>query len=217
MNYPTELLPQPNYEFIKPEEVKEYYFVRETDHNLYDKIKELGDRPINVLDDLITEEIRGKSSSTEVFELSIFLYGIFAEKHLGICVTDKSLTEKDWSPEVPVPAAEDIACTKINRYALFFSCEKLYNEKRLNFKDNSGKTYNFTLSYEHKPNVINFWHFQLYSDLDNVRMKRNLEEIQHNQNTSKNLCKRFARHLLENNIVNAISKTDLNLPKFEYP
>ena len=67
-DYPAEL---------NSEDVKDYYFVRETEDNLY-----IQDNLTS--DDFIRKIIPPHTSSTDVFELSVFLYGYYNEKHIGI-------------------------------------------------------------------------------------------------------------------------------------
>jgi len=57
--------------------VKDYFFVRETEENIY--IQDVID-----IDDFIRKIVPPKTSSTDIFEFSVFLYGYYNEKHIGI-------------------------------------------------------------------------------------------------------------------------------------
>ena len=59
---------------INAKEVKDYFFIRETEENLYEL----------EADDFIRKIIPSNTSSTDIFEFSIFLYGYYNEEHLGI-------------------------------------------------------------------------------------------------------------------------------------
>lgn len=67
----------PDYPILSGEEICHCSFVRETETNLYIQ-KNL------TADDYIRIIIPSKTSSADVFELSVFLYGYFNEKHIGI-------------------------------------------------------------------------------------------------------------------------------------
>jgi hypothetical protein len=66
-----------DYPVLSGEEISHCSFVRETETNLY-----IQDN-FNA-DDFIRKIIPLKTSSADVFELSVFLYGYFNEKHIGI-------------------------------------------------------------------------------------------------------------------------------------
>ena len=80
--YPKELLPQPNLKRIESSSVLENGFIREVESDIYTLLEQEDIEP-----DFFVELIIGdKSSKKEVFELSLFLYGIFNEEHIGIDV-----------------------------------------------------------------------------------------------------------------------------------
>jgi len=66
-----------DYPILSGEEIRDCSFVRETETNLY-----IQDN-LNA-DDFIREIIPRETSSTDVFELSVSLYGYFNEKHIRI-------------------------------------------------------------------------------------------------------------------------------------
>lgn len=66
-----------DYPKLSGEEISHCSFVRETETNLY--IQDI----LND-DDFIRKIIPLKTSSADVFELSVYLYGYFNEKHIGI-------------------------------------------------------------------------------------------------------------------------------------
>jgi len=69
--------PHRGYPVLRGEEIIDYSFVRETETNLY--IQE----NLNA-DDFIRKLIPPPTPSTDVFELSVFLYGYYNKKHIGI-------------------------------------------------------------------------------------------------------------------------------------
>ena len=66
-----------DYPILSGEEINHCSFVRETETNLY-----IQDN-LNA-DDFIRKIIPLKTSSTDIFELSVYLYGYFKEKHIGL-------------------------------------------------------------------------------------------------------------------------------------
>ena len=83
----------------------------------------------------------------------------------------------------------DIQFEERNLFPLYLNADKLYN------KDVTFEGTKYTLSYEHKPNIVNYWHFQIFTDENSFRLKRECKAGKY---------KRLARHLLENILVKAI-------------
>ncbi|GHU52047.1 hypothetical protein FACS189496_1520 [Bacilli bacterium] len=93
-------------------------------------------------------------SLREVFELSVFLYGYYDERHTGLRVNDSALYA-DWTAEQPEKRAEDIQFEQETVYPLFLNAEKL-NKQEIDF---NGEAH--LLSFSHKPSRVNYWHCQL--------------------------------------------------------
>lgn len=111
--YPKELLPQPNLKRIESSSVLENGFIREVESDIYTLLEQEDIEP-----DFFVELIIGdKSSKKEVFELSLFLYGIFNEEHIGIYV-NSDYTYIDWNFSDATP--ENIEFNIRKRYPLFF-------------------------------------------------------------------------------------------------
>ena len=99
--------------------------------------------------------IAPQPSLREVFELSIFLYGYYEEKHIGIRVDDSALYD-EWNKDLPEIKADEIKFSQKKAYPLFFSASRL-DKQEINF---NGETH--LLSFSHKPTRVNFWHFELW-------------------------------------------------------
>jgi hypothetical protein len=77
--------------------------VRETTTNVYPFLEKAGYEP----DDILPFVVAPQPSLREVFELSVFLYGYYEEKHIGIRVDDAALYA-DWNKNLPELKAADI-------------------------------------------------------------------------------------------------------------
>ena len=73
---PRAIRPYKSYPVLSGEDIKDCSFVRETEDNLYNQ-----DDPI--IEDFIRMIIPSKTSLTDIFEWSVFLYGYYNEKHIG--------------------------------------------------------------------------------------------------------------------------------------
>ena len=151
MGYPEILLPLPNYPILKNEDVKENAMMRETTIDLYQFLEKPDYEP----DDILSFVIAPQPSLREVFELSIFLYGYFEEKHIGIRVDDTALYD-EWNKDLPEIKTDEIKFSHEKAYPLFFSALRL-DKQEINF---NGETH--LLSFSHKPTKVNFWHFELW-------------------------------------------------------
>ena len=144
--------------------------------------------------DFVELIIGDKSSKKEVFELSLFLYGIFNEEHIGIYV-NSDYTYIDWNFSDATP--ENIEFNIRKRYHLFFKANALYS-KDINFLDkNTNQEINCVLSYEHRLNLVNYWHFQLFTEENNKRLTRDIGSKKYS---------RLAKHILETILANAVCK-----------
>ena len=144
MSYPRELLPRKN--ISAPELKSNSLFVR--------TLREFPKDCIDGEDFLpeITDELLKPNGRIEVYSLSLFLYGIFSEKHFGISVTDNNYFEY-WDGEEELV---DIPFELKDFFALFLKISFL-NGTSVEYE---GDTY--YLHYEHKPTRANFWHYELF-------------------------------------------------------
>jgi hypothetical protein len=149
--YPQSVLPQQGYPLLTHEDVRDYTLVRETRTDLYDFLG----KPEYEPDDIVPLVVAPQPSLREVFELSVFLYGYYDERYIGIRVSDTSLYA-DWNRELPEVRVEDIRFTQETAFPLFLAALKL-DEQEIDF---SGETY--TLSFSHTPTRVNYWHFELW-------------------------------------------------------
>ena len=131
---PRAIRPYKNYPILNGEEIKDCSFVRETEDNLY-----LQDNPN--IDDFIRKIIPQKTSLTDIFEWSVFLYGYYNEKHIG--------------------KRKKGVC-----FPLFLQASKLYRQPIDYYNDDV----QYELSFSHNPTCKNYWHYQLFT-IDNAKNK----------------------------------------------
>lgn len=144
MQYPIELLPRKSLSL--PQLQKDSCFIRTVNQFPTDCIQGYDFLPE------IADEVLKPMGSMELYSLSVFLYGIFTEKHLNYSITDRQYFDYwDGSEEL-----NDIPYEYQQRFAIFLNTHILNNAKI----DYDGNTY--ILHYEHKPTRANFWHFELY-------------------------------------------------------
>jgi hypothetical protein len=144
------LLPKRAYPSLSNEEIADCALVRETLIDLYPILNKRGYTP----DDIVRYIVAPNPSLREVFELSVFLYGYYDERHTGIRVADSALYA-DWTYEQPDLRAEDILFEQETVYPLFLMAGKLDRQKI----DFNGEAYQ--LSFSHKPSRVNYWHCEL--------------------------------------------------------
>lgn len=160
--YPETLLPKSNYPMLTNEEVSACALVRETITDVYPFLSKNGYSP----DDIVRFVVAPQPSLREVFKLSVFLYGYYDERCIGIRVMDSALYA-DWTNEKSELAADVIQFTQETAYPLFLSCAKLDRQKI----DFNGETHIF--SFSHKPTRVNYWHFELWvKDSTGARIPR---------------------------------------------
>jgi hypothetical protein len=138
---------------LSNEELSGCPLVRETIIDLHSILGKRGYTP----DDIVRFIVAPQPSLREVFELSVFLYGYYDERHTGIRVSDSALYA-DWTPEQPELTADDISFSQEAVYPLFLSVDRL-NRQELDF---NGETY--LLSFSHRPTRVNYWHFELWTE-----------------------------------------------------
>ena len=150
-SYPKILLPRKTFPVLENEEVKGNAFVRETIMDVYQLLAKTGYEP----DDILSFVVAPHPSLREIFELSVFLYGYYTEKHTGIRVDDATLYA-DWTNDLQELRDVDIAFSQEKACPLFLAAAKLDRQKI----DYNGETY--ILSFSHKPTRVNYWHFELW-------------------------------------------------------
>ena len=151
MRYPEILLPRQTYPVLENRDITDNALVRETMINVYSFLEKTGYEP----DDILPFVVVPQPSLREVFELSIFLYGYYEEKHTGIRVDDAALYA-GWNKNLPELKAADIKFSQEEAYPLFLAAAKL-DRQEIDF--NGGM---HILSFSHKPTRINYWHFELW-------------------------------------------------------
>jgi hypothetical protein len=151
-------------------------------------------------EDLAQEIIGEKRTKKEVFEMSLFLYGYYTDEHVGITIDNKEYTDTDWKKGMPVP--KNICFHMEERKALYLFVAALYN-KTLTFENKE-----YVLSFEHKPNIVNFWHFQLFTDENNMRLSRDITPRRY---------ERLAKDLLKTIVVKAICRDKTKIVPFVFP
>ena len=151
MRYPEILLPRQSYPILENDDVKDYVFVRETITDVYQFLAETGYEP----EDILPLVVAPQPSLREVFELSVYLYGYYDERHTGIRVEDTALYS-EWNNKLPELCVDDIKFSQENVHLLFLAAIKL-DRQEIDF---NGKPYLF--SFSHKPTRVNYWHFELW-------------------------------------------------------
>jgi hypothetical protein len=149
--YPSILLPQKSYLLLANGEISNNALIRETTTDLYLLLGKKGYTP----DDILPFIIAPQPSLREVFELSLFLYGYYDERHCGIRANDKTLYA-DWTGEQPEVAVETIQFTQESAWPLFLAAKKLDRQ----VIDFNGEDH--LLSFSHNPTRVNYWHFELW-------------------------------------------------------
>jgi hypothetical protein len=174
--YPAALLPKTAYPVLANDDIAHNALVRETAVNLYLLLEKKGYTP----DDVLPFIVAPQPSLREVFELSLFLYGCYDERHCGIRVNDKTLYA-DWTGEQPELAAETIQFTRESAWPLFLAAKKL-NRQPIDF---NGEAH--LLSFSHKPTRVNYWHFELWvTDSAGARIPRDKSTV-HTRYLAKSL------------------------------
>jgi hypothetical protein len=184
--YPAILLPKSSYPLLEKKEVSSCSFIRETPVDIYAFLAKPGYEP----DDMLTLIVAPQFSLREVFELSLFLYGYYDERHIGIRVDDTA-HYADWEKNQPELRAEDIRFTQKIAYPLFFAASKLDHQEI----EYNGEAH--TLSFSHRPTRVNYWHFELWvKDSSGNRIPRDKSNAH---------TKYLAKVILEYIVVEAVS------------
>jgi hypothetical protein len=185
------LLPKQSYPILTNEDIADCSLIRETTIDLYVVLEKPGYSP----DDILRYIIVPQPSFREVFELSLFLYGYYDERHCGIRVSDTSLYAA-WTKDKEELAAKNILFTQETAWPLFLAVKNLDRQ----VIDFNGADH--LLSFSHKPPRVNYWHFELWIK-DNAGEK--IPRDKSNAHT-----KYLAKSLLEYIVSEAvISKADM--------
>jgi hypothetical protein len=146
--YPEVLISHRAYPELNEKDIVSWFFIRRTNENIYPFLEKF--KPLEIIDKLLPS-----TTKRDVFVLSVSLYGYYDERHLSFKVHDVNLNQY-WNREPDFPA-ERIACSIEPGFPLFLSAARLY-EIPFEFEDEL-----FLLSFWHKPTVVNYWHFQLFT------------------------------------------------------
>jgi hypothetical protein len=149
--YPEALLPKPAYPILANEDIVDCTLVRETMIDLYVLLDKKGYTP----DDILRFIVAPQPSLREVFELSLFLYGYYDERHCGIRVHGTALYA-DWTKEQGELAVAEIQFSQETARPLFLAARKL-DRQSIDFNGEG-----HLLSFSHKPTRVNYWHFELW-------------------------------------------------------
>jgi hypothetical protein len=193
MAYPERLIAHNSFpRFLGAEEVKDYYFVRETIDDYY-KAKS------SDLDTLIHLILAPQPSEREVFVLSIILYGYYTDNDWNI----KADVYEKWEHNMPDLISSEIKYKhKDKKCPLFLKAELLYLQS-VDYNNN-----NYTLSFSHCPTRQNYWHFQLFTkDEAGVIIPRDSKNKSQNKRNKK-----IARYILSEYVKAAICPPEVVKP-----
>jgi len=199
-SYPEILLSRHAYPFLKNNDVKDNTLVRETMADVYQFLTKPGYEP----DDILSLVVAPQPSLREVFELSIFLYGYYEERHIGIRVNDVTLYA-DWNKELPELMTDDIQFFQEKAFPLYLAARKL-DRQEIDF---NGEMHIF--SFSHKPTRVNYWHFELWvNDGSGNRISR-----EKNNAHTKYLAKSILEYIISEAVllkasVNAFKRSDFD-------
>jgi len=157
--YPEILVSHKAYPDLDNKVVSKYYFIRRTEENIYPLFEKY--TPLELIDKILPY-----TTKRDVFVLSVTLFGYFEEKHLLLKVADKHLHQY-WDRTMPDFPIDQIKYSIEFGCPLFFKAEKLF-EYPFSFENEF-----FYLSFWHKPTIVNYWHFQLFTrDSNGVHLPR---------------------------------------------
>ena len=80
---------------------------------------------------------------------------------------------------------------------MFLKADALYLQNITFLDKNANQEINCVLSYEHRPNLVNYWHFQLFTEENNKRLTRDIGQKKYS---------RLAKHILETILAKAVCK-----------
>jgi hypothetical protein len=198
--YPAPLLPQKTYRLLTNGEISNNALVRETTVNLYLLLGKKGYTP----DDILSFIVAPQPSLREVFELSLFLYGYYDERHCGIRVNDQTLYA-DWTKEQPELTAGTIQFTQGKVWPLFLAAKKLDRQ----IIDFNGEEH--LLSFSHRPTRVNYWHFELWvKDSAGARIPRDKSNAH-----TRYLAKSLLEYIIAEAVVSKAETMPFKRPEFD--
>ncbi|GHV48646.1 hypothetical protein AGMMS49546_39300 [Spirochaetia bacterium] len=196
VSYPDILLSRSAYPPIGAKEVVDYFFIRKTDKDLYQKLKEGFE-----LEELVNLIIPEGTTERDIFELSVFLYGYFDVKHLDFRVSEKPYKDY-YTHGMEAYSASDIVFSMEPAFPVFLFAEKLY-ERSLEVK---ALNEFITHSFEHKPTRCNYWHFQLFAEDDQQKRIPREEANKGKRKRNKIRAQFLLEHITEKAVCKELSE-----------
>jgi hypothetical protein len=144
--YPEEILPRRK--FTEPHINTDSLFIREIAVPA-ESFLEDGEYTFEIIDEIVKP-----NGYSEIFSLSVFLKGVYTEKHVGIQPQDHSLF--GYWDKVEELSGKEIAVIQNEKYPAYIRCTGLYDKT---VADNSDI---YHLFYKHRPTRCNFWHYEFY-------------------------------------------------------
>ena len=182
--YPEVLVSQQAKPVLDEKVVSAYYFIRKTDIDLYPLLKIY--TPLELIDKILPN-----TTKRDVFVLSVSLYGYYDESHIAINVSDKTLNNH-WIKTMADYPIEQIEYTIESWHPLFLQAKKLY-ERPFSFEGEM-----FYLSFWHKPTIVNYWHFQLFTrDSNGEHLPRDQKPGEKETKAEGRKLRRLATTILE--------------------
>lgn len=194
-NYPDVLISQQSYPELDESTVSSYFFIRKTKEDIYLFLEKY--TPSQLIDKILPN-----TAKRDVFVFSVSLYGYYNENHISLKVSDASLNQ-EWNRTMPDFPVSQIAYSIDPGYPLFLCAQKLY-EYPIIFENEK-----FCLSFLHKPTIVNYWHFQLFTEDSNG------EHLPRESKPEDKKLKRLAVIVLEYLITESISPAS-EVKKFQY-
>ena len=190
-NYPDVLVSQQNYPELDADTVSSNFFIRKTKEDVYSYLKKY--KPSELIDKILPNTTR-----RDVFVFSVSLYGYYNEDHISLKVNDTSLNQ-EWNRTMPNFPIYQITYSIDPGHPLFLCAKKLY-EHPIIFENE-----NFYLSFWHKPTIVNYWHFQLFTkDSSGEHLPREPKQGERETKTEERKLKRLAATVLEYLITESI-------------
>ncbi|GHS84707.1 hypothetical protein FACS1894103_5590 [Campylobacterota bacterium] len=155
--YPRVLLPNRSYPILSCDDVLKYYFVRETENDIYTLPYESD----SDIDFVIRKMLAPQFSGAAVYALSIFLYGYYNEAHIGIRAKEVPICDWDNTKPVLKPDAIKINNEKGGWFPLFLYANKLFEQSVIYSGTANAPATQYKLSFVHRPTSVNYWHFEL--------------------------------------------------------
>ncbi|MDR0287657.1 MAG: hypothetical protein LBI03_08160 [Clostridiales bacterium] len=182
--YPDVLVSKQDYPELDEEIVSSYFFIRRTEEDIYPFLEKY--KPLELIDSILPQ-----TTKRDVFVLSVSLYGYFDEGHISLKVSDNNLNQY-WSRTMQNIPVEHIAYSIESGFPLFLDAKKLYKHTFL-FEDE-----NYCLSFWHRPTIVNYWHFQLFScDCSGRHLPREPKPGEKETKTEERKLRRLAISVLE--------------------